>query len=137
MHVVERFAAWAAGWRSQPIPPEVLHHARRAVIDWHAALLPGSIVAPATLLKKALGEGGVRVACGVSKEHTSTDGRVGGAGGIAKKRCLTHGGVASAGGIIQKRRCPRGRILLSSVEKESPSANRCIEIAGGVTPQRK
>src|SRR3989454_1018405 len=56
--VVERFAAWAAGWRSQPIPPEVVHHARRAVIDWHAALLPGSIVAPATLLKKALGEGG-------------------------------------------------------------------------------
>src|SRR5947207_9242028 len=58
MHVVERYASWAAGWRSQPIPPEVLHHARRAVIDWHAALLPGSVVAPATLLKKALGEGG-------------------------------------------------------------------------------
>jgi len=58
MHVVERYASWAAGWRSQPIPPEVLHHAKRAVIDWHAALLPGSIVAPATLLKKALGEGG-------------------------------------------------------------------------------
>src|SRR5438128_967599 len=58
MHVVERYASWAAGWRSQPIPPEVVHHARRAVIDWHAALLPGSIVAPATLLKKALGDGG-------------------------------------------------------------------------------
>ena len=60
MHVVERYASWAAGWRSQPIPPEVLHHAKRAVIDWHAALLPGSIVAPATLLKKALGEGDAR-----------------------------------------------------------------------------
>ena len=58
MHVVERFAAWAAGWRSQPIPQEVVHHARRAVIDWHAALLPGSIVPPATLLMKALGEAG-------------------------------------------------------------------------------
>src|SRR5206468_8318227 len=58
MHVVERFAAWAAGWRSQPIPREVVHHARRAVIDWHAALLPGSIVAPATLLKKALVDAG-------------------------------------------------------------------------------
>ena len=54
MHVVERFAAWAASWRSQPISREVAHHARRAVIDWHAALLPGSIVPPATLLKKAL-----------------------------------------------------------------------------------
>src|SRR6267142_2417070 len=54
MHVVERFAAWAAGWRAQAIPAEVAHHARRAVIDWHAALLPGSVVAPVTLLKRAL-----------------------------------------------------------------------------------
>ena len=54
MYVVERFAAWAAGWRSQPIAPDVAHHARRAVIDWHAALYPGSVVPPATLLKRAL-----------------------------------------------------------------------------------
>ena len=54
MHVVERFAAWAAGWRTQPIAAEVAHHARRAVVDWHAALLPGSVVPPATLLKRAL-----------------------------------------------------------------------------------
>ena len=54
MHVVERFAKWAADWRSQPISKEVAHHARRAVIDWHAALLPGLAVPPATLLKKAL-----------------------------------------------------------------------------------
>ena len=54
MHVVERYAAWATGWRAQPIPPEVAHHARRAVIDWHAALYPGSVVPPATLLKKAI-----------------------------------------------------------------------------------
>ena len=54
MYVVERFAAWAAGWRSQPIAPGVAHHARRAVIDWHAALYPGSVVPPATLLKRAL-----------------------------------------------------------------------------------
>lgn len=53
-HYVERFAAWAAQWRSQPISKEVAHHARRAVIDWHAALLPGLVVPPATLLKKAL-----------------------------------------------------------------------------------
>ena len=54
MHVVERFAAWAAGWRTQPIAAEVAHHARRAVVDWHAALLPGSVVPPATLLRKAI-----------------------------------------------------------------------------------
>src|SRR5204863_432158 len=54
MHVVERFAAWANDWRSKPIPPEVLHHAKRAVIDWHAALFPGAVLAPAILLEKAL-----------------------------------------------------------------------------------
>src|SRR5436853_1518311 len=53
MHVVERYAAWATGWRAQPIADEVTHHARRAVIDWHAALYPGLIVPPATLLKRA------------------------------------------------------------------------------------
>jgi 2-methylcitrate dehydratase PrpD len=54
MHVVERFADWAVQWRARPIPPEVAHHARRALVDWHAALYPGLVVPPATLLKKAL-----------------------------------------------------------------------------------
>ena len=34
MHVVERYAEWAVEWRGRPIPLEVAHHARRAVIDW-------------------------------------------------------------------------------------------------------
>src|SRR5919201_748764 len=54
MHVVDRYTRRAVGWRSQPIPAEVVHHARRAMIDWHAALYPGSVVPPATLLKRAL-----------------------------------------------------------------------------------
>ncbi len=56
MYVVERCGAWAEDFRARPIPPEVLHHARRALIDWHAALLPGLAVAPATMLKKAFAE---------------------------------------------------------------------------------
>ena len=56
MRVVERFAAFAESFRSRPIEPEVLHHAKRAVIDWHAALFPGSVVPPATLLERALAE---------------------------------------------------------------------------------
>jgi len=56
MHVVERLAAWAEASRSAPLAPEVLHHAKRAVIDWYAALLPGAVVAPATLLEAALKE---------------------------------------------------------------------------------
>ena len=54
MHVVEHFAEFAQGFRAQPIPAAVLHHAKRAVIDWYAALLPGAVVAPAILLETAL-----------------------------------------------------------------------------------
>jgi 2-methylcitrate dehydratase PrpD len=54
MHVVEKFAAWAEQSRAAPLPAEVIHHAKRAVIDWHAALFPGSVLPPATLLQKAL-----------------------------------------------------------------------------------
>ena len=56
MHVVERLAAWAEGSRAAPFAPEVLHHAKRAVIDWYAALLPGAVVEPAVLLEKSLSE---------------------------------------------------------------------------------
>ena len=56
MHVVERLARWSESYRAVPIAPEVLHHAKRAVIDWYAALLPGAIVEPAVLLEKSLSE---------------------------------------------------------------------------------
>ena len=44
----------AASWRDRPMPPEVEHHARRALIDWFAALLPGCLHPPATLLAAAM-----------------------------------------------------------------------------------
>ena len=56
MHVVEHFAAFAERTRTQPLAPEVLHHAKRAVIDWYAATLPGAQVPPATFLERALAE---------------------------------------------------------------------------------
>jgi len=70
MHVVEKFAAWAEGYRKIPLQADVLHHAKRAVIDWHAALLPGAVVEPAVLLEKSLAEeldiGEARLALGRS-----------------------------------------------------------------------
>src|SRR6185369_2438128 len=51
MHLVERFAGFAEALRGKPLSPEVAHHARRAVIDWHAALYAGSVMSPATLLE--------------------------------------------------------------------------------------
>jgi len=56
MHVVERCAEFAQAFRTQAIPADALHHAKRAVIDWYAALLPGALAAPATLLEQALAE---------------------------------------------------------------------------------
>ena len=56
MYAAERCAAWAEAQRGRPLAPEVLHHAKRAVIDWHAALYPGAVVPPATLLEKSLAE---------------------------------------------------------------------------------
>src|SRR5437899_607752 len=56
MYVVERFAGFAESFRTMPLAPRVLHHAKRAVIDWYAALLPGAVVPPATLLERALAE---------------------------------------------------------------------------------
>ena len=68
--VVERFSDWAASFRAQQPSPEVVHHAKRAVIDWYAALLPGAVVAPATLLeialKDELDKGNARLALGRS-----------------------------------------------------------------------
>jgi len=70
MQAVERFAGWAVDFRQTALPDEVVHHAKRAVIDWHAALFPGAVVAPATLLEKSLAEeldrGRARLASGRS-----------------------------------------------------------------------
>src|SRR3982074_2404671 len=56
MYVVERFAGFAESFRTEPLAPLVLHHAKRAVIDWYAAVLPGAVLPPATLLARALAE---------------------------------------------------------------------------------
>jgi 2-methylcitrate dehydratase PrpD len=45
----------AAGWRDRPLDDAVAHHARRALVDWFAAMLPGATRPPATLLAAALG----------------------------------------------------------------------------------
>ena len=59
MHLVEKFADWAVSFRDRPLSEDVIHHARRAVIDWHAALYPGLVVPPVTLMKEAFkGEAG-------------------------------------------------------------------------------
>lgn len=50
------YARFAAALPGQRLSDDVLHHARRCLIDWYAATLPGSLLAPATALREALGE---------------------------------------------------------------------------------
>ena len=54
--LLQTIADYAVKEQTSKLSPEVIHHAKRAVIDWYAALLPGSVVTPATLLEQALAE---------------------------------------------------------------------------------
>ena len=54
--LLEQIADYAIREQTSKLPDEVIHHAKRAVIDWYASLLPGSRVPPATLLEQALAE---------------------------------------------------------------------------------
>src|SRR6266700_3498509 len=54
--VLERFAGYAASLNEAPLPADALHHARRCVLDWFAAAIPGGVEPPATLLAQAFAE---------------------------------------------------------------------------------
>jgi len=54
--LLQKIADYAIKEQTSRLPAEVIHHAKRAVIDWYASLLPGSRVAPAILLEQALAE---------------------------------------------------------------------------------
>jgi len=56
MMLLEQIADYAVKEQTSKLSADVIHHAKRAVIDWYAALLPGSRIAPATLLEQALAE---------------------------------------------------------------------------------
>ncbi len=66
--LVEQFAEYAVPEQTSKLSTDVVHHAKRAVVDWYACLLPGSIVTPATLLEQAFAEdldrGNARLASG-------------------------------------------------------------------------
>lgn len=56
MTTAQILAEFGASLNRRDLDPEVIHHAKRAVVDWYAALLPGSVEAPARLLEKALSD---------------------------------------------------------------------------------
>jgi 2-methylcitrate dehydratase PrpD len=54
--LTQRLAEYGAAERTRELPEFVRHHARRALIDWFATLLPGTLLPPATLLARALAD---------------------------------------------------------------------------------
>jgi 2-methylcitrate dehydratase PrpD len=52
--ITETLARYVAAEGQRTLPATVIHHAKRALLDWFAAMLPGSELAPATLLVAAL-----------------------------------------------------------------------------------
>ncbi|AVS81855.1 2-methylcitrate dehydratase [Paracidovorax avenae] len=65
MHPIDVFARYASEFRDGRLSGEVLHHAKRAVIDWHAALFPGLDADPVPRLRRVLADdldrGGARL----------------------------------------------------------------------------
>jgi 2-methylcitrate dehydratase PrpD len=62
--VLAELASYAVGESAERLPEQVVHDARRAVVDWFAALLPGGVEPPAALLRDVLsaeGMGSARV----------------------------------------------------------------------------
>lgn len=56
MHATEVLAQYATLFPQQPLSDEVVHHAKRAVIDWYASLFPGLNTPPVVILEQALAD---------------------------------------------------------------------------------
>lgn len=56
MFATQVFGRYAAEFNSQSLPAEVIHHAKRAVVDWYAAVYPGLSREPVLLLEDVLAE---------------------------------------------------------------------------------
>jgi 2-methylcitrate dehydratase PrpD len=54
--LLQQIADYAVREQTAKLPNEAIHHAKRAVIDWYASVLPGSRVAPAVQLEQALAD---------------------------------------------------------------------------------
>jgi 2-methylcitrate dehydratase PrpD len=54
--LTERFARFATDLSTQTLDDTVIHHTKRAVIDWYAALLPGLLEAPSPQLQQVLAD---------------------------------------------------------------------------------
>ncbi len=86
MYVTEILGRYASGLRHDAPSPDVLHHAKRAVVDWFAAAHAGLRAAPVPMLEKVLAEDLGRGACVLLRGGAAT----------ARAAALLHGAAAHA-----------------------------------------
>ncbi|WP_280192719.1 MmgE/PrpD family protein [Delftia sp. PS-11] len=72
MHATEVFGRYAHEYRHMALPEPVIHHAKRAVTDWHAALLPGLAAAPLAQLEQVLADDLDRGPCRLGNGRAAT-----------------------------------------------------------------
>ncbi|QHE87556.1 MmgE/PrpD family protein [Hydrogenophaga sp. BPS33] len=56
MYASQVFARFAADFATTPLPPEVVHHAKRAVVDWYASYYPGLDTPAVQVLTRTLAD---------------------------------------------------------------------------------
>ena len=68
MYATEAFGQFYSTVRSAPLPPEPIHHAKRALVDWHASVYPGihheAVAILERVLEEELASGRARLASG-------------------------------------------------------------------------
>jgi 2-methylcitrate dehydratase PrpD len=58
MILIEKIADYIVQEQTRQFAPSTIHHAKRAVIDWFAAMYPGSVQEPNPMLRAAFIEAG-------------------------------------------------------------------------------
>ena len=58
MILIEKIADYIVLEQTRQFAPSIIHHAKRAVIDWFAAMYPGSVQEPNPMLRAAFIEAG-------------------------------------------------------------------------------
>jgi 2-methylcitrate dehydratase PrpD len=56
MYISEQLGLFGSGFHCVDVSEVVIHHAKRAIVDWYAALIPGYVIEPTPLLEKAYAE---------------------------------------------------------------------------------
>lgn len=135
------FADYTANLKSGNLPTDVIHMAKRCLLDWFASTLPGTVIAPATMLTAAfadcMGRGGARLYPGGEQTDARTAAFIHGAASHTVefddiyRNAIYHPGVPviSAALAIAQARGASGMALLTGIVAGYEISNRLGQAA--------